>query len=84
MKKNDTVEKAIFLKIHNEKNIAVKYYFQNKNHPVIFVNTSNHAIAPHDNNHDLWKFEYVPWSKKSPVKLGTSTRKEVENSFKRI
>ena len=70
--------------IHNEKNIAVKYYFQNKNHPVIFVNTSNHAIAPHDNNHDLWKFEYVPWSEKSPVKLGTSTRKEVENSFKRI
>ena len=70
--------------IHNEKNIAVKYYFRNKNHPVIFVNTSNHALAPHDNNHDLWKFEYVPWSRKSPVRLGTKTREEVEDSFKRI
>ena len=70
--------------IHNEKNMDAKYYFRNKNHPVIFVNTSNHAVAPHDNNHDLWKFEYVPWSKKSPVKLGTKTREQVEESFKRI
>ena len=49
---------------------------------MIFVNTSNHALAPHDNNHDLWKWEYVPWSKKIPIKLGTKTRQEVENEFK--
>ena len=68
--------------IHNEKKIASKYYFQDKNHPVIFVNTSNHALAPHDNNHDLWKWEYVPWSKKIPIKLGTKTREEAEEDYK--
>ena len=68
--------------IHNEKEIPAKYFFQDDNHPVIFVNTSNHALAPHDNNHDLWKWEYVPWSKKIPIKLGTKTRQEVEDEFK--
>ena len=68
--------------IHNERKIPSKYYFQDKNHPVIFVNTSNHALAPHDNNHDLWKWEYVPWSKKIPIKLGTKTREEAEESYK--
>ena len=68
--------------IHNEKEIPAKYFFQDDNHPVIFVNTSNHALAPHDNNHDLWKWEYVPWSKKIPIKLGTKTRQEVESEFK--
>jgi len=67
--------------IHNQKTIPVKYYFQDRNHPVIFVNTSNHALAPHDNNHDLWKWEYVPWIKKIPIKFGTKTRKEAEDFF---
>jgi len=67
--------------IHYQKEIPAKYYFQDNNHPVIFVNTSNHALAPHDNNHDLWKWEYVPWSKKIPIKLGIKTRQEVEDSF---
>lgn len=67
--------------IHNQKEISAKYYFQDNNHPVIFVNTSNHALAPHDNNHDLWKWEYVPWSKKIPINLGTQTRQEIEKTF---
>jgi len=67
--------------IHNQRTIPVKYYFQDKNHPVIFVNTSNHALAPHDNNHDLWKWEYVPWIEKIPIKLGTKTRQETEEFF---
>ncbi len=67
--------------IHNQKTIPAKYHFQDTNHPVIFVNTSNHALAPHDNNHDLWKWEYVPWSKKIPIKLGNKSRKEVESCF---
>ena len=64
--------------IHNKKEIPAKYFFQDENHPVIFVNTSNHALAPHDNNHDLWKWEYVPWSDKIPIKSGEKTRAEVE------
>ena len=67
--------------IHNQETISAKYHFQDKNHPVIFVNTSNHALAPHDNNHDLWKWEYVPWSKKIPIKLGNKTREEVEEDY---
>jgi len=31
---------------HNQMTIPVKYYFQDENHPVIFVNTSNHTLAP--------------------------------------
>ena len=68
--------------VHNQKEISAKYYFQDKNHPVIFVNTSNHALAPHDNNHDLWKWEYVPWSKNIPIKLGTKTRAEIEDYYR--
>ena len=67
--------------IHNQQEIAAKYYFQDSNHPVIFVNTSNHALAPHDNNHDLWKWEYVPWSNNIPIKLGNKTREKVEQKY---
>lgn len=64
---------------HNEKTILIKYYFSDENHPVLFVNTSNHALAPHDNNHDFWKWEYVPWDKNTPLKLGDKTRQELKN-----
>ena len=67
--------------VHNQREIDSKYYFQDNNHPVIFVNTSNHALAPHDNNHDLWKWEYVPWSNKIPIKLGNKTRDEADKEY---
>ncbi|AKB18680.1 hypothetical protein [Methanosarcina sp. WWM596] len=38
----------------------VKYYFIQKEHPVVFINTSNHSMAENDSNHSLWKWEYVP------------------------
>ncbi len=60
----------------------IKYYFVNHKHPVVFVNTSNHAMAEHDTNPRIWKFEYVPWLEDAPVKLGTKTRREIERSFK--
>jgi len=62
----------------------VKYYFQDKTHPIVFVNTSNHAIAPHDNNHDIWKWEYIPWSKTIPIKLGKKSREKVEKDYRRF
>lgn len=68
--------------IHNQETVSAKYHFQDLNHPVIFVNTSNHALAPHDNNHDLWKWEYVPWSGTIPIKLGSKSRSEVESDFR--
>ena len=69
---------------HIQAEAAIRYYFSEKNHPVIFINTSNHAMAPHDNNHDFWKWEYVPWSKTVPIKLGKKTLEETEKSYRRF
>ena len=60
----------------------VKYYFADHKHPVVFVNTANHAMAEHDANNRIWKWEYCPWLKNSPVKLGSKTRREIEQSYK--
>lgn len=57
----------------------IKYYFKNRNHPVIFINTSNHAMSEHDTNHNLWKWEYVPWIDKAPVKYEEKNRNEIED-----
>lgn len=59
----------------------VQHYFVNRYHPIIFINTANHAMGEHDNNHDLWKWEYIPWIKKAPIKFGTKTRKEINSSY---
>jgi len=61
----------------------IKYYFNNQNHPIIFINTSNHAMAEHDTNNKLWKWEYIPWLTDTPIKLGTLTRKELEEKLKK-
>ena len=60
----------------------VKYYFANAKHPIVFINTSNHAMAEFDTNQRLWKWEYVAWEKDSPIIYGTKSRKEIDNSFK--
>ncbi len=60
----------------------IKYYFENRNHPIIFVNTSNHAMAEQDTNNRIWKWEYVPWLIDAPIKLGSKTRKEIEQSIR--
>jgi hypothetical protein len=74
--------------IHEDKPPApmreVRYYFDDHYHPIVFVNTSNHAMAPHDNNHELWKWEYVSWLKGAPIIFGTKSRKEIERSYKSI
>jgi hypothetical protein len=60
----------------------IKYYLANRNHPVVFVNTSNHAMAEHDTNERIWKWEYIPWLNDAPIKLGSKTRREIEQSLK--
>lgn len=62
---------------------AISYYLIDYSHPVIFVNTSNHAMAEHDANQKLWKWEYVPGLMDSPVILGSKTRKEIDAEFDR-
>ncbi|MCJ8306059.1 MAG: hypothetical protein MJK05_03355 [Nitrosopumilus sp.] len=64
---------------HNKKIIPIKYYFSNNNHPIIFINTSNHAMAPHDNNHDFWKWEYIPWSDTTPIECGEKPKRKLKN-----
>jgi hypothetical protein len=62
---------------------SIKYYFLDRNHPVVFVNTSNHAMAERDTNLRLWKWEYIPWVSDAPVKRGILPRKELEESLKK-
>jgi hypothetical protein len=38
----------------------IVYYFNNTNHPIVFINTSNHAMGETDINSSFWKSEYVP------------------------
>jgi len=60
----------------------IKYYFIDQKHPVVFVNTSNHAMAEHDTNPRIWKVEYVPWLEDSPVKLGQESKDKVDRRFR--
>lgn len=59
----------------------IKLCFTTKKHPVIFINTSNHAMAEHDNNPSLWKWEYVGWDPNASIKLGNKSRKEIEKLY---
>ena len=60
----------------------IKYFFADVNHPVIFVNTSNHAMAGDDANHRLWKWEYIPWEENgAAVYRGDSSLADVEKRF---
>jgi len=62
----------------------VRYYADDYSHPIIFINTSNHAMAEHDTNPDLWKWEYVPWLDDRPFALGKLSREEVNKSYKSL
>ncbi len=56
-------------------------YFADHFHPVVFINTSNHAMAEKDNNVTLWKWEYRPFDDKSPVIFGAKSRDEIDSQF---
>jgi hypothetical protein len=60
----------------------IKYYFEASEHPVVFVNTSNHAMAEFDNNDKIWKWEYIPWVGDAPIKFGSKSRREIEESLR--
>jgi len=66
----------------NRHGITIKYFFGNLRHPIIFINTSNHAMSEHDTNHRLWKWEYIAWQKDSPIEFGEKSREDIDNSFK--
>ena len=62
----------------------IAYYFADQHHPIVFINTSNHAMAGHDNNHDLWKWEYIPWIENAPIKRGGKSRRQVDGEYMTI
>ena len=71
--------------IHGDKRVDgkvplhdIKYYFNDEKHPVIFINTANHAMSYHDTNHKLWKWEYIPWEKDSAIVYGQKPRSQFE------
>jgi hypothetical protein len=51
------------------------------NQPIIFVNTSNHAMSEHDTNPRLWKWEYIPWLENGAIKYGNKTREEINREY---
>jgi hypothetical protein len=52
---------------------------QRQQHPIIYVNTSNHALATHDNNFELAKQIFIPYSN---VKTGCKTRAQLEKKHR--
>jgi len=58
--------------------VDVAYYYENEKHPVVFVNTSNHAMGEVDTNHNLWKREYTPWKAGSSTFFGNKTRERLD------
>ena len=60
---------------------CIKYYFNDENHPIIFINTANHAMSFHDTNHKIWKWEYIPWEEDSAIVYGEKPRNEVDRYF---
>jgi hypothetical protein len=71
---------------HGDQPIAperrIKYYFVNDSRPIVFVNTSNHAMAEHDTNERIWKWEYIPGIENAPIKHGCKTRDDLDREFK--
>lgn len=62
----------------------IKYFFSSRRHPIVFINTSNHAMAEHDSNHNLWKWEYLPCESDCPVIRGNKSREEIEQAFRKM
>ncbi len=62
----------------------VKYHYSNRMHPIVFMNTANHAMAEEDNNTTLWKWEFVPWEADSPIVYGNKSRKQIEDLVKNL
>jgi hypothetical protein len=36
-------------------------------------------MAEYDNNQSLWKWEYIPWNNKVPIKVSGKTRKQLDD-----
>jgi hypothetical protein len=62
----------------------VKYHYSNRTHPIVFMNTANHAMAEEDNNGTLWKWEFVPWESDSPIVHGNKSRKQIEDLVRNL
>jgi len=71
--------------IHEDRSIfgrvsthGIKYYFNDERHPIVFINTANHAMSFHDTNHKIWKWEYIPWEKDSAIIYDEKPRNKVD------
>jgi hypothetical protein len=60
---------------------SVGSYFIDQFHPVVYINCANHAMAEVDNNHSLWKWEYVPWENNAPIVFGKKSRSEIDRQY---
>jgi len=60
----------------------IKYFYADTNHPIIFVNTSNHAMAEYDNNPQFWKWEYAGWETDTPLIVGGGSKEATDAMLK--
>jgi len=63
------------------KDREIDCYYSTTKFPKIYVNTANHALAGHDNNPGLWKWEYVTWGEKLPIGVGEMSREKIEDTL---
>lgn len=69
---------------YNKCAINIDHFFSNqRRRPIIFINTSNHAMAGIDANDNKWKIEYRIWEKECPIYFGANTRCEIEQYLSR-
>jgi hypothetical protein len=60
----------------------IELFFGNYNRPILlFVNTSNHALAEHNNNGKLWKFEFVADEEDCSILMGSMSYENLEHTF---
>ncbi len=60
----------------------INYFYSDEYHPVIFVNTSNHAMAESDNNPQFWKWEYAGWEDDTPLVTGGGSKQSADAMLK--
>jgi len=63
---------------------SVKYHYSNRRHPIVFINTADHAMAEEDSNETLWKWEFMPWETDSPIVYGNKSRSDIEELVRNL
>lgn len=80
--KNDSTHKDKKSPFSNDvRKHTIELFLESVNRPIVFVNTSNHALGERDNNQDLWKYEFVVDDKGCLATSGSKSRLGLDSEF---